>query len=419
MKKPSERLTPESVGRAVLSWLRTRVDLDPVAALLRRKAVPVHRHSWIYALGDAAVFLFALQVASGSLLLVYYQPTEAAAHQSVGRIMTEVPCGWLVRSVHSWGATIFIAVLWLHFLSVLFARSYRRPRELVWISGVLMFGVVMGSGFSGYLLPWNELSYYATRVGTQIPGKLPWVGPLLVRFLRGGEQLTGETITRFFAAHAMLAPIALVLLLSFHVFLSRVRGVCLPLGMSDKEVRDRRPFASEFLLIDAGVWLLMFGAIVTLAVFRPAAVGVQADLLKPAPEGIRPEWYFLFLYQALKLLPGAAGVLLFALGAVVLVALPFLDRGALGGQKGPVLTAVYAVLLAAVVVLQVVAWLGPAVSHPPEQAGQGGPVMAGRLVSLAFLWLVIGFLLYYLRRLLQQNTRLRRLHLSVAPNRLR
>ncbi len=410
MKKPSERLTPENVGRAVLSWLRTRVDLDPVAALFRRKAVPVHRHSWIYALGDAAVFLFVLQVASGSLLLVYYQPTEAAAHQSVGRIMTEVPSGWLVRSMHSWGATTFIAVLGLHFLTVLFTRSYRRPRELVWISGVLMLGVVMGSGFSGYLLPWNELSYYATRVGTQIPGKLPWVGPFLVRFLRGGEQLTGETITRFFAAHVMLAPVALVLLLSFHVFLSRVRGVCLPLGMSEKEVRDRRPFASEFLLIDAAVWLLLLGAIVTLAVFRPAAVGVQADPLKPAPEGIRPEWYFLFLFQALKLVPGAVGVMFSAVVAVLLVALPFLDRRALRGEKGPVLTAVYAVLLAAAAVLQVVAWLAPAMGHPPEQAGPGGAVMAGRVVSLAFFWLVIGFMVYYLRRLLKENTRLRGLH---------
>jgi quinol-cytochrome oxidoreductase complex cytochrome b subunit len=138
-------------------------------------------------------------------------------------------------------------------------------------------------------------------------------------------------------------------------------------------------------------------------------VGVQADPLKPAPVGIRPEWYFLFLFQALKLLPGAVGVLVFAAGAVLLLALPFLDRNAQRGEKGPVLTAVYAALVAAAAVLQAMAWLAPAVSHPPEQAGAGGAVVAGRLVSLVFFWLVLGFMVYYLRRLLAENTRLRRL----------
>jgi cytochrome b6 len=148
----------------------------------------VHRHSWIYLLGGAASFLFALQVASGSLLMLYYQPTEAAAYESVRRIASEVPCGWLVRSVHAWGADLFIAVVALHFTVKLFARAYRRPRELTWITGIALLAAALAAGFSGYLLPWNELSYYATLVGTQIPGTVPVVGDAIVHLLRAATK---------------------------------------------------------------------------------------------------------------------------------------------------------------------------------------------------------------------------------------
>ncbi len=410
MKKPSDRLTLENARRAVASWFRTRVDLDPVLALLRRKPVPIHRHTWIYTLGDALVFLFGLQVATGGLLLFYYQPTEASAHESVRRIMTEVPYGWLVRSMHVWGASVFIGFVGMHLLTVLLARAYRRPRELVWISGMLMLLVVMGSGFSGYLLPWNELSYYATRVGTQIPGKLPLVGHWLVWFLRGGDQLTGETITRFFAAHALLAPVALGILLLLHAPLSRVRGVSLPIGVSERNVKDRRPFFSEFLLVDVCLWLVIFGAIVTLAVVRPAEIGVKADPLKPAPEGIKPEWYFLFMYQTLKLLPETAAMLLFALIAAFLVALPFLDRAASRGQRSLRFTGLFVLLLAYVAAFQILAIPSPGASHPSETfTAQTADIPRG-LVSLAFLWSVIGFLIFYLRQLLNENARVRRLY---------
>jgi ubiquinol-cytochrome c reductase cytochrome b subunit len=192
-----------------------------------------------------------------------------------------------------------------------------------------MLCVAMGSGFSGYLLPWTELSYFATRVGTQIPGKLPWIGPGLVHFLRGGEQLTGETITRFFAAHVAFAPLAMLVLLWIHVFLSRVRGVSLPAALTRRDVRDFRPFFSEFLLIDLCVWLVLLGAIVTLAVVQPAGIGVQANLLQPAPEGIKPEWYFLANYQTLKIFPSEIiGLAVQGLAILFLALLPFIDRGA-------------------------------------------------------------------------------------------
>jgi len=409
LSKRRENLTLEGVRARTVSWFRTRIDLGPVAALFRRRPVPVHRHSWIYSLGDTAAFLFALQLASGCLLMLYYQPTEASAYQSVRRIMTEVPYGWLIRSIHVWGASFFIGVVGLHLLTVLFARAYRKPRELTWISGVLLLFVVLVSGFSGYLLPWNELSYYATMVGTQIPGTIPGVGDSIVHFLRGGDQMTGATINRFFAAHVMLAPLTLVLLFSIHVLLTRIRGVCLPVGMRGKDVQDRRPFFSEFLLIDACVWLWLLGMIVTLAVLWPAAIGIEADPLKPAPEGIKPHWYFLFMFQTLKLLPKALGVTFFALGAMILLALPFLDRSAMRGKGSRGFTALFLVLLAYAIVFEILALWAPGVEHPDEELAANTYNISRGVVSLALFWSVIGFVIFYLRQLLKENTRVRKM----------
>ena len=231
MKKLLRRLEPERLGIAVAAWFRERIDAGPLFRLLDRKTVPTHRHSWIYVLGGAALFLFALQVASGSLLMLYYQPTEAAAHESVRKIATEVPCGWLVRSVHAWGADLFIAIVALHFAVKLFARAYRKPRELTWITGMLLLAVALAAGFSGYLLPWTELSYYATLVGTQIPGTVPVVGDWIVHFLRGGDQVTGDTITRFYAVHVMFLPLLTGAVILGHVVLIQVQGMSLPIGM--------------------------------------------------------------------------------------------------------------------------------------------------------------------------------------------
>ncbi|MFH1264099.1 MAG: cytochrome bc complex cytochrome b subunit, partial [Planctomycetota bacterium] len=339
MKKRLKNLTPELLRAKAVSWFRERIDPGPVIALAAKKTVPIHRHGWIYLLGGAALFLFGLQVATGALLMLYYQPTEAAAHESVQRIMTEVPYGWLVRSVHVWGANLFISVLCLHFLTTLFSGAYRRPRELTWCSGILMLFVALGFGFSGYLLPWNELSYSATRVGTEIPGTAPFVGEFVVQLLRGGEQVTGDTITRFFAAHVMLAPMAFGLLLGVHLVLIQAQGMSLPLGMTEKEVKDDQPFFAEFALTDSCLWLVLFGVIVTLAVLLPGEVGAKADPLKPAPAGIKPEWYFLFMFKTLKLVPETVGVAFFALVTLFLFLLPFLDRKAARGQRSRGFTA--------------------------------------------------------------------------------
>ncbi len=410
MRKRLKSFTPDIVRKRIVSWFRTRVDVQPAIALIRRQPVPIHRHSWIYSLGDAALFLFGLQLFSGCLLMLYYQPTEATAQQSITRIMNEVPFGWLIRSIHVWGASFYVGMVCLHFVTVLFSRAYRKPRELVWISGVVMLFLALGSGFSGYLLPWNELSFYATAVGTQIPGTLPVIGDFIVHFLRGADQVTGQTITRFFAAHVMILPLAFGFVLSIHVFLSRVRGVSLPVGMCREEVKDRRPFFSEFLLLEVCLWLLLFGSIVTLSVFFPAEIGVKADSLKPAPQGIKPEWYFLFAFETLKYLPEMVGVAFFALVGLLLLVLPLLDRNAGREEKNPTLTAVFLAFLLYALVFEILALIAPGVERPPEELAAQTYRVPESVVSLALLWSVIGLLIYYLRRLVVENTRIRKLY---------
>ncbi len=421
MRKRLRNLSPELLRSNVEAWFRDRVDFEPVRAVLAKKTVPVHRHSWIYLLGGTALFLFSLQVLSGVLLMLYYQPTEAGAYQSVQRIMTEVPLGRLVRSVHAWGANFFIAVVALHFLVKLFTRAYRRPREMTWISGMLLLFLALGFGFSGYLLPWNELSYYATRAGTEIPGSIPVVGDWAVQFLRASQYVTGDTITRFYAAHVMILPLVSGLFLAVHMALIQAQGMSRPLGMAEEKVRDAMPFFSEFLLIEACIWLLVFGVIVTLATFLPAEVGIEADRLGDTQADITPEWYFLFMFQTFKILDPEAlhvdgellealGVLFFALVGLFLIAVPFVDRKAMREKRSLGLTVLFMLLLVYAAAFEIWALTATGTGDASAPPAAEGVSTAGNVVSLVMLWALIGFLVFYLLQLRKENTRIRRLH---------
>ena len=165
--------------RRLLDWLEDRVGYRWLVRLGRHKEVPVHKHSFWYYMGGMVLFLFMIQVATGVLLLFYYRPSTDGAFESVQFLMARVQFGWLIRSIHAWGANLMIFMAFVHLFSVFVHKAYRPPRELTWLSGVALFFIVLGMGFTGYLLPWNTLSFFATRVGTEIPGVLPGVGPLL------------------------------------------------------------------------------------------------------------------------------------------------------------------------------------------------------------------------------------------------
>src|ERR1700690_370358 len=201
----------------VVDWLDERLDLSGLKHFVAEKGVPVHAQEIWYYLGGLTLFLFMVQVASGILLLLYYRPSSAEAYESVQFIVTQVEFGWLIRNIHSWSANLLILAAFAHMFSVFFLKGYRKPRELTWVSGALLLFLMLGFGFSGYLLPWNELSFFATKVGTGIAGAVPVVGPPMLRFLRGGDDVTGATLSRFYALHVAVLPAITTLLVTLHL----------------------------------------------------------------------------------------------------------------------------------------------------------------------------------------------------------
>src|SRR3989338_2486290 len=212
----------------LLAWIEERTGLSVLAELARKKRVPRHRHTFWYYLGGMTLFLFGVQVGTGILLLLYYRPSAEEAFESIQFLMTEVQFGWLIRSIHAWAANLMILTLFVHLFSVLLLKAYRPPREVTWFSGMALFGIALGFGFTGYLLPWNELAYFATKVGTEITGAVPLVGGFLLRLLRGGDEVTGATLTRFYGIHVAVLPLLVTALLGLHLFLVQKHGMSVP-----------------------------------------------------------------------------------------------------------------------------------------------------------------------------------------------
>ncbi|HEU4402523.1 MAG TPA: cytochrome bc complex cytochrome b subunit [Candidatus Polarisedimenticolia bacterium] len=323
----------------LLAWLEERLGISVLLELGREKRVPRHRHTLWYYLGGMTLFLFGLQVGTGILLLLYYRPSAGEAFESVQFLMTKVPFGWLVRSLHSWSANLLIFVLVLHMFSVFFLRAYRRPRELTWLTGIFLLFLMMAFGFSGYLLPWNTLAFFATQVGTEVAGALPVVGHFALRMLRGGEQVTGGTLTRFYGFHVAVLPALTTVLLLVHLVLVQKHGMSVPPGVEERQRRGAEPprtmpFVPNFLLRDLIGWCAALGVLAALAAFLPWELGSKADPFAPAPAGIRPEWYFCWMFQTLKILPGhilgvegeILGILGIGVAGLLWLLVPFLDR---------------------------------------------------------------------------------------------
>lgn len=360
MSHAAPDLTPANttVRGRVTGFLRERLGLDGLAALAAKKRVPIHRVSVFYFLGGMALFLFVIQILTGILLALYYKPSPDQAFESVRAITTEVDFGWLIRSIHSWSANLLIGVLLLHLLTTYIMRAYRRPREMTWITGVILLGLFMAFGFSGYLLPWNQLAFFATRVGTGIVGVVPVIGNNLLLFARGGENVTGDTLARFYAVHVVILPLVTFALLGMHLYLVQKHGMSIPQGVSAKQGGEKNvrsmPFVPHFLLRDMVGWYIALGILAALAALFPWELGHKADPFGSAPEGIKPEWYFLAMFQTLKHLPQhilgmegeMVGVLFFSFCGLVILLMPFIDFRAAEGRPRRLLN-----LLAALVVL--------------------------------------------------------------------
>ena len=206
-----------SVFTKIFHWLDERLGLSTIYRVVLDRKVP--KVNWWFTLGSATLFLAVMQGLTGIFLTVYYVPSPEAAYDSIQYIMNEVAFGWLIRGIHHWGATLMVVFVFVHMLRAFFYAAYKYPRELTWLTGVVLLLSVLGMGFTGYLLPWNQKSYWASEVGTSIAGTIPLIGEWITRVLRGGAELSAVTLARFFSVHIWFLPAIIVLMIGVHMYL--------------------------------------------------------------------------------------------------------------------------------------------------------------------------------------------------------
>jgi quinol-cytochrome oxidoreductase complex cytochrome b subunit/mono/diheme cytochrome c family protein len=284
---------------------------------------------WAAAFGSLLLFAFVLQVVTGVLLSVNYAASAETAWASVKFIQEVVPLGAFVRAMHHWGSSAMVVLLLLHLLQVFVWGAYKKPRELTWMVGVLLLFCTLGLAFTGYLLPWDQKAYWATKVGLGIVSTTPVIGDDLQAVLQGGPQMGNLTLTRFFTIHAFLLPGLVVLLVVVHLYLFRVHGVTPPWWESETQLKaEEEPFWPKQALKDGLLALVFLVGLGLWASHRPAPLEAQADPSQPYEA--RPEWYFMFLFQLLRYFHGPYEVVgtfyLPLLFFLVLFFWPFLDR---------------------------------------------------------------------------------------------
>ena len=351
----------------IISAIDERYDLTPIRNLLLHKKVPEHKHSIWYYMGGVTLFLFFVQLFTGILLLLYYRPGEDSAYESIRFIVTEVKFGWLIRNVHSWSANLLVLFAFIHMFSVFFSKAYEKPRELTWISGFIILVLTLAFGFSGYLLPWNELSFFATKVGTDIVGIVPVIGGPLKVILRGGEDVTGATLSRFFGIHVAILPAIFSLFLIIHLLFIQRQGMHEPDEFKKLPESQKKyiPFFPDFALKDLLLWVIVFNVLIFFALYFPWELGNKADAFASAPKGIRPEWYFMFMFQTLKLLPAhilflegeLLGVMIFGVAGLVWMLVPYIKIKYKVGWKFQPLTLIGILIVAFIVIMTILGYL--------------------------------------------------------------
>ncbi len=342
-------------------WVNVRIGSMTYAIdYLSKKTVPIHRQSIWYYFGGLTLFFFVIQIITGLLLLLYYKPTEAEAFDSFVYIQKEVAFGWLIRQVHSWSANLMTLMMFIHMFSAYFMKAYRKPRELMWLTGFVLCLLTLGLGFTGYLLPWNELAFFATQIGISIPGSIggmPLIGDLIgppiievtakilgadILMIDGKPipQVTGETLTRMFGFHVVLLPGITLLVLSAHLMLMQTLGNSVPIGYRERGLlKGEEPFFPNFLMKDFIGWMIGFAVLIFLAVMFPWEIGVKLDPVNSAPSPeIKPEWYFWAQFQFLKQVPGWVAAIFLGAAVLVWALVPFLDKKSSREEKSPAFT---------------------------------------------------------------------------------
>jgi len=316
----------------IYHWIDERINLTALMEKLLYEPIPGGAR-YAYVFGSALIFIFGMQILTGILLMFYYAPTVDHAWQSIRYIMEELDYGWLIRGLHHWGSSAMIVMMVIHASQVFIWGAYKKPRELVWLVGLALSQVVIGLGFTGYLLPWDQKAYWASAVGIEVANTVPVVGDFLSRFLKGGTTAGVLTLNRFFVIHVMILPLTLMALIGLHLFLFRKAGPAGPYKGTPEELeRTKEFFYPKQVYKDAVFMVLVFAVLVALAWLWPPELWSPAN---PSASSFNPEpeWYFLAIFQLLRL-PLFAGEWGEFVGAVVipglfftfLALLPFLDK---------------------------------------------------------------------------------------------
>ena len=396
-------------SQALLAWIDERFPLSRLwKEHLAEYYAPKNFNFWYY-FGSLAMLVLVMQIATGIFLTMHYKPDAASAFASVEYIMRDVPGGWLIRYMHSTGASLFFVTVYLHMFRALLYGSYRKPRELLWLLGVLIYLCLMAEAFFGYLLPWGQMSYWGAQVIVNLFGAVPIIGEDLAIWIRGDYVISDATLNRFFAFHVIAIPLVLLGLVVAHILALHEVGSNNPDGIEIKNKTDAAgkpldgvPFHPYYTVKDS-VGVVVFLAVFSFIIFFAPEMGgyfleynnfVPADPLK-TPTHIAPVWYFTPYYAMLRAVPAFLGSQFWGvivMGAAVLIffALPWIDRSPVKSirYKGPY----YKIALAAFVVsFLVLGWLG---TQPTDFLGKlGGTDTA---VILARVFTLIYFLFFVL-----------------------
>jgi ubiquinol-cytochrome c reductase cytochrome b subunit len=371
--------------KALLDWLDERTSVRAVWAWIADEEIPGGARIR-YVFGSVLLFLFMQQVVLGILLATYYSPSATDAWASTAYLNDQVTGGWFLRGLHHHGSSAMVVVVGLHFLQTAWAGAYKRPRELNWLTGLAMAGLVLGFALTGYLLPWDQKGYWATQVATGIMGSLPGGEPQRV-LLQGGNEYGNLTLTRFYALHVFVLPIGLASLLGVHLALFRKHGVTPPeLPKEELDRKMQRFFPSQLF------WDILAMSVTAVVLVLLTVKTHGAELYAPAQPAsnfvARPEWYFLFLFQLLKYFEGPLQIVATVIipGAVTtfLAALPWIDKAnsRKPGERVPLLAGV-ATVMAGVVTLTALALAEDAKNQKYQKGVAAAHVEANRARELA------------------------------------
>ncbi len=355
----------------VRSFLSDRLGWPDYLKPFMEKPLPDNLN-WTVTLGSLLALLFVIQAATGMFLAMYYNPSPDHAYQSIEFIMGNVTLGRILRGSHHWGAGAMVIIVCVHMMVSFFYGAFKPPRELTWIIGVCLLLLILGFGFTGYLLPWDQKAYWATVVGTNIPRDIPVVGKWITRLLLAGDTVSGLTLTRFYAIHTLLLPALTALCIVAHIYMVRIHGISEHGEISEAAQKQPKDtdyhFFPEHLARASVVFAVVFSGILLLSLFAPIPKEEIAGTIDPdyLP---RPEWYYMWLFQLLTFFSGSTeiiGSLVIPIGGILLLfCLPFISRSrARMPANRPLATALGVTVLVAVVYLSV---MGMANSKPYGQ----------------------------------------------------